>query len=89
MQSAINAGLFRKVHSVVYDTRKSQSGFVRFSNVKVFQIVDDGALIDSAPNDPYSSVVILVRDFPSTVGDQDYISFVALPDGSYSYTVVP
>jgi S1-C subfamily serine protease len=85
LDSAINAGLFRKVHGMVYDARKSQSGFAKFSNVKVFQIVDDGALIDTVPDNPYSSLVILVRDMPSTVGDQDFTSFVALPDGTYSY----
>lgn len=81
---AIQAGCFREVHGVVYDTRKRQSGWMVFQNVKLYQIVDDGALIDTTPND-YSTLPILVRNLPNTIGDRDYITFTALPDGTYSY----
>jgi S1-C subfamily serine protease len=85
LDHAIQQGAFRRVHGVVYDTRKSQSGWVMFRGVKVYQIVSDGALIDSTPNDSYSSIPIFVRNLPDTIGDRDYISFVALPDGTYNY----
>jgi S1-C subfamily serine protease len=84
LEHAIQTGCFRKVHGVVYDTRRRQAGWVVFQNVKVYQIVDAGALVDSAPSD-YSTIPILVKNLPDTVGDSDYISFVALPDGTYSY----
>jgi len=85
LDRAIQSGCFRKVHGVVFDTRKQQSGWVMFQNVKVYQIVTDGALVNSTPNDDSTIVPILVRNLPATVGDSDYISFVGLPDGTYSY----
>jgi len=84
LDRAIESGAFRKVHGVVYDTRKSQSGWVVFRGVKVYQIVSDGTLIDSTPNDT-EILPIFVRHLPDTIGDQDYISFVALPDGTMTY----
>lgn len=85
LDHAIQTGCFRRVHGVVYDTRKRQSGWVIFQNVKVYQIVDEGALIETVPNNPYNSVPIMVRHLPDTIGDRDYITFAALPDGSYTY----
>jgi len=85
LDRAIQQGSFRKVHGVVYDTRKAQAGWLIFRGVKVYQIVSEGALIDSTPNDDYSTLPIFVRHLPNTIGDQDYITFVALPDGTYSY----
>jgi S1-C subfamily serine protease len=85
LDRAIQAGLFRKVHGVVYDTRRSQAGWVVFRGVKVFQIEPEGALIDADPNNQYTVIPIFVKNLPNTIGDQDYISFMALPDGTYSY----
>ena len=85
LDHAIQQGAFRLVHGVVYDTRKAQSGWVVFRGVKVYQIVDDGALIDSTPNNASETVPIFVRNLPGAIGDQDYITFVALPDGTYNY----
>ena len=86
LDHAIQQGSFRKVNGVVYDTRKARSGWVMFRGVKVYQIVSEGALIDSTPNDDSSLVPILVKNLPNTIGDQDYISFVALPDGTFTYS---
>ena len=72
---------------MVFDTRKQQSGWVMFQNVKVYQIVTDGALVNSTPNDDSTIVPILVRNLPATVGDSDYISFVGLPDGTRTLCV--
>jgi S1-C subfamily serine protease len=84
LDHAIQVGCFREVHGVVYDTRQRQSGWVVFQNVKVYQIVGDGALVNTS-GDAYSPVPILVRNLPDTIGDSDFISFAALPDGTYSY----
>ena len=67
LDRAIQQGSFRKVHGVVYDTRKSQSGWVIFRKVKVLQIVPEGALMDSTPADDYSIVPIFVRNLPNTI----------------------
>ena len=85
LEHAIQQGSFRQVHGVVYDTRKAQAGWVIFRNVKVYQIVPEGALIDSTPGDDYSPVPIFVKHLPNTIGDQDYVTFVALPDGTFNY----
>ncbi|MDR3377989.1 MAG: serine protease [Verrucomicrobiae bacterium] len=84
-EHAIQAGCFRAVNGVVYDTRKAQSKWVRFSNVKIYQIVDDGALVDTTPGNLYDTVPILVKNLPTTVGDRDYIHFTALQVGTYDY----
>lgn len=84
LDRAIRQGLFRKVHGMVYDLRKPQTGWLRFRGVRVYQIVDDGALIDSAP-DADSTLPIFVRHLPDTIGDEDYISFTAMPDGTYNF----
>jgi S1-C subfamily serine protease len=85
LDRAIQQGVFRKVHGVVYDTRKAQAGWLMFRGVKVYQITSEGALIDSNPNDADSPVPIFVRHLPDTIGDEDYISFVALPNGTFNY----
>src|SRR5215469_1635467 len=85
LDRAIQQGAFRRVHGVIYDTRKAQSGWIMFRGVKVYQIVSEGALIDSTTNDSYSSIPIFVKNLPDTIGDRDYINFVALPDGTYNY----
>jgi S1-C subfamily serine protease len=85
LDRAIEQGAFRKVHGVVYDTRNAQAGWVIFRGVKVYQIVSEGALIDSTPKDDYTIVPIFVRNLPDTIGDQDYVTFVALPDSTYNY----
>jgi len=84
LDRAILAGSFRRVHGIIYDTRKPESGWVVFRNAKVYQIVDDGALVDSTPG-ASDYLPILVRNLPNVVGDSDYVSFTALPDGTYSY----
>ena len=84
LDRAIQMGCFRKVHGVVYDTRRQQSGWVFFQNAKVYQIVSEGALVDTTPN-TYSSLPVLVRNLPSHIGDTDFINFSALPDGTFSY----
>jgi len=84
LDAAIRAGCFREVHGVVYDIRKRQSGWLVIQNVKVYQIVGDGALVDTS-SDPYSTVPILIRNLPDNIGDSDFINAIVIPDGSYSY----
>lgn len=85
LQRAVQLGAFREVDGVVYDTRKAQSGWVTFRNVKMFQIVDDGALVDTTPSAFASILPIFVKNLPDTIGDQDVVSFTVLPVGTYSY----
>jgi S1-C subfamily serine protease len=81
---AIALGDFRKVDGIVYDIRKPGSGWVTYYNVKVIQIVDDGALVDLTPDqDTYFPVH--VKNLPGTTADTDTVSFTAKPDGNYSY----
>ncbi|MDB6024082.1 MAG: hypothetical protein JWM68_305 [Verrucomicrobiales bacterium] len=82
---AESLGLFREVDGTVYDLRKAQPEWVKFSNMKVFQITREGSLIESESNNPYSLNVIFVRRLPSTIGDRDQITFLAKASGSYSY----
>ena len=84
LDRAIHAGAFREVHGVVYDTRKAQSGFVAFRNVKMLQVLEDGAIIDPVPDDADSIAAIFARHLPPA-GDTDFISFICLADGTYSY----
>jgi S1-C subfamily serine protease len=84
LQHAIDAGVFREVEGVVYDTRKTQAGWVSFNSVKVLQITDDGAIIDLTPNSYDDHVAIFVKHLPA-VSDTDYITFTALPTGTFSY----
>ena len=84
LDRAIRTGRFREVAGVVYDTRRGPSGFVTFQNVKVIQVLDDGAIIDTVPQDVYTDIPIFVRHLPP-VGDTDFLSFIVRPDGTYSY----
>jgi S1-C subfamily serine protease len=84
LERGINAGYFREVDGVVYNTQKSESGWTRFSRAKVIQITDEGAIVDSTP-DSYSYTAIFVKNMSSAVGDTDFISFIGKPTGNYSY----
>jgi S1-C subfamily serine protease len=84
LDRSIQAGIFREVHGVVYNIRKPQSGWVSFSNVKVAQVLDDGAILDTTPDSYDAHVAIFVKNLPP-VSDTDFISFNALPNGTYSY----
>ena len=86
LERAISTGLFREVDGVVYDLRKSQSQWVTLVNVKVFQIVDEGALAQPESSNPYSTEVIFIKNLPPTVGDRDRITVMAKLAGTYSYT---
>ncbi len=84
LDRAIEGGCFREVKGVVYDTRKSQADWATFYNVKVVQVLDEGVIIDTTPNSLDDHVAIFVKHLP-TVSDTDYITFTALPSGTYSY----
>lgn len=84
LDSAIRNGSFRYVNGIVYDIRKSQSGWVSFNSVKMFQITDDGSLVDTTPGSS-SYTLIFVKNLPNTIGDKDFVSFTVIADGTYSY----
>ncbi len=83
LERAIQAGSFREVDGVVYDTRRA-AGWVRFNNCKVLQILDGAAIVDATPG-ANSFLAIYVKHLSSAVGDTDFISFAGLPVGSHSY----
>ena len=84
LERAIQAGRFRNVDGIVYDTRKSESGWTYFPRAKVIQILDNAAIVDSTPEaDDY--MAIYVRNISPAIGDTDYISFSGKLYGSYSY----
>jgi len=84
LDRAIQAGAFRDIDGVVYDTRKAQAGWVTFQNVKVIQLTHGGALVDPLPAE-ISTAVIFVKNLSPNVGDSDYITFSAKQTGTFSY----
>lgn len=84
LERAIADGSFRRVDGVVYDIRRPESGWVTYYNVKVIQILDDGALIDLTP-DQETYYPVHVRNLPGTIADTDTLNFTAKPVGNYSY----
>jgi S1-C subfamily serine protease len=81
---AVRAGYFREVDGVVYDLRKPQPGWRQFSDAKILQVSDDGALVEPAPNQAAPSVVY-VRHLPHIFADNDKASFMAKFTGDFSY----
>ncbi|MDR3459427.1 MAG: serine protease [Verrucomicrobiae bacterium] len=84
LDRAVKTGCFREVEGVVYDIRKPQSGWVKIINAKVVQVLEDGAIIDTTPNSYENHVAIFVKKLKA-VSDTDYVTFSALPSGTYSY----
>jgi S1-C subfamily serine protease len=86
LEQLIQSGVFREVDGVVYDIRNPESGWVPFQDVKVFQVLDEGAIIDSTPNirDYKNDVPIFVKNLP-TISDTDFIAFEARPNGTFAY----
>ena len=86
LEQIIQSGVFREIDGVVYDIRNPESGWVTFQNVKVVQVSDEGSIINSTPNvNNYKNAIpIYVKHLPP-VGDTDFITFTARPDGTFSY----
>ena len=84
LEQSIRAGYFREVEGVVYDMRKPQAGWVRFTGAKILQAAGDGALIDPNPGqaDP---TAIFVRNLPQVFTDNDPITVMAKLTGTFSY----
>jgi len=81
---AVRAGCFREVDGVVYDLRKPQPGWKKFSDAKILQVTDDGALVEPAPNQAAPSAVY-VRHLPHIFADNEKASFMAKFTGDFSY----
>jgi len=81
---AVRAGCFREVDGVVYDLRKPQPGWKQFSDAKILQVTDDGALVEPAPNQATPSEVY-VRHLPHIFADNEKASFMAKFTGDFSY----
>jgi S1-C subfamily serine protease len=84
LEQAIRAGDFREVDGVVYDMRKAQAGWLRFTGAKVIHAADDGALIDPNPGQP-DPTAIFVRNLPQVFTDNDTISVMAKFTGNFTY----
>jgi S1-C subfamily serine protease len=83
LTQAIAVGAFRKAGGMVYDIRRSESGWVTFYNVKLLQTLDDGVLVDLTP-DSDSSYPVHVKNLGPAV-DTDAFNFTAKLVGTYSY----
>jgi S1-C subfamily serine protease len=84
LEQAIRAGYFREVQGIVYDMRKPQAGWTRFTGAKILQAAGDGALIDPNPGDA-DPTAIFVRNLPQVFTDNDTISVMAKLTGTFSY----
>jgi len=81
---AVRAGYFREVDGVVYDLRKPQPGWKQFSDAKILQVTEDGALVEPTPNQATPSEVY-VRHLPRIFADNEKASFMAKFTGDFSY----
>jgi S1-C subfamily serine protease len=84
LAKSIRAGLFREVDGVVYDMRKPQPGWRLFSDAKVLQVIEGGALVDPTPYQP-TTTMIFVRNLPRSYVDNDKAMFKAKLSGDFSY----
>ena len=84
LDQAVRAGYFREVEGVVYDMRKPQAGWTRFTGAKILQAAGDGALIDPDPGQP-DPTAIFVRNLPQVFTDNDTITVMAKLTGTFSY----
>jgi S1-C subfamily serine protease len=81
---AVRGGYFREVDGVVYDLRKPQAGWKQFSDAKILQVTDDGALVEPTPN-PAAPSEVYVRNLPHIFADNEKASFMAKFTGDFSY----
>jgi S1-C subfamily serine protease len=83
LAQAIGAGSFREVDGVVYDLRKIQPGWRKFTDAKILQVIEGGALVDPTPYQ--ATEAILVRNLPHGLADNDKASFLAKATGEFSF----
>jgi S1-C subfamily serine protease len=86
LAQAVRAGYFREVDGAVYDLRKPQPGWKQFSDAKILQVTDDGALVEPAPNQAAREPVF-VRHLPHIFADNEKASFMAKFTGDFSYAI--
>ena len=81
---SIRAGYFREVDGVVYDLRKPQPGWRQFTDAKILQVIDAGALVDPAPVAGQTTAVF-VRNLPHIFADNERGTFMAKLTGEFTY----
>jgi S1-C subfamily serine protease len=81
---AVRGGFFREVEGVVYDLRKPQPGWKKFSGARILQVTEDGALVEPTPNQAVPTE-IYVRNLPHIFADNEKASFMAKFTGDFSY----
>ncbi len=81
---SVQAGLFREVDGVVYDMRKPQPGWSSFSDARILQVIEGGALVNPTPYQATTSM-IFARNLPRNYVDNDKVSFKAKLSGDFSY----
>lgn len=84
LAQAVRAGYFREVDGVIYDLRKPQGGWRQFTDAKILQVVDGGALVDPTPYQP-TTTAVFVRNLPHIFADNEKASFMARNTGDFSY----
>jgi S1-C subfamily serine protease len=83
---SVGEGLFREVDGVVYDMRKPQPGWRLFSEARVLQMIEGGALVDPNPSSYQpAAAMIFVRHLPRLYADNDKATFKAKLAGDFSY----
>jgi S1-C subfamily serine protease len=84
LDQAVRAGYFREVEGVIYDLRKPQAGWIRFSDAKILQVVEGGALVDPSPGQA-TPTAVFVRNLPHIFTDNESANFMAKMTGNFSY----
>jgi S1-C subfamily serine protease len=84
LAQSIRAGYFREVDGIVYDLRKAQAGWRTFSDAKIIQVVEDGALVNPTPLQA-APAAVFVHHLPHVFADNEKASFMAKLTGDFSY----
>ncbi len=83
LAECIRGGYFREVDGVVYDLRKNPPGWKRFTDVKIVQMAEGGALVDPTPNQGGVNAVF-VRNVPRVYADNEKATFMAMEAGDFT-----
>jgi S1-C subfamily serine protease len=84
LAQAIRAGYFRQVDGVVYDLRKPQTGWRQFSNARILQVIEGGALVEPEAGEA-TPTAVFVRNLPRLYADNDRAAFKAKLSGEFTY----
>ena len=82
---AIAGGFFRELNGVIYDLRKAQPTWTRFTSARVVHVEkDEGAFVDTNPGSAEPNIVF-IRNLPRNYVDNDYVTVMAGISGTVTY----